>query len=89
MPYEIRWATDAQTAIYISFGGGWQLDEWVDAEHNLKKMLSQVGHGVTVVMHIAEPRTFSMEVIGQIRSIVNMKHTPTDRKLLSWFLLSS
>jgi len=72
--YEANWANNQQTAVYLAFEGAWGPDEFVDAEHALSDMLSEVGHSVSVVVHLAEPQPISMEMVPQIRNFISLEH---------------
>ena len=85
--HEANWTNDQQKAIYLEFGGNWQQQEFTDAERNLHHMLSQVGHSVSVVVNITEPRPLTMDLVRQMRDFLSLGHpnrgkmvlvTPTD-----------
>ena len=74
MTYDIQWTNETRAAVYLVFNGGWNVDEWTDAQHVLGKMLSEVGSPVSIVLHLAEPRTLPMNIIHQIRDTVSLTH---------------
>jgi hypothetical protein len=74
MMFNTRWANDQQTAVFVEFSGTWEADDFTHAEHELITMLSEVGHGVAVVVNITQPRPISMSVLGEVHSFLTVKH---------------
>lgn len=82
MMYEAQWANEQQTTVYLAFEGAWQSDEFADAAKNLNEMLSEVGHTVSVVIHLTEPQLISMEMVPQIRNFISIEHPNRDQMIL-------
>lgn len=82
MMYEAMWANEQQTAVYLTFGGTWQEDDLLLAERDLKNLLSEVGHPVSVVLHIAEPRPISMQLMDNVRDLLKLDHPNRDKMVL-------
>lgn len=74
MMYEATWADDKQTLVYMAFEGVWQPDEFAEARETLHDLLSEVGHQVSVVLHLVQPQPIAMEMVPQIRELVGIDH---------------
>jgi hypothetical protein len=72
--HQATWANDQKTAAYFVFEGAWGPDEFADARDKLNDMLSEVGHAVSVVMHLTEPQPISMEMLPQMRGLISLDH---------------
>lgn len=74
MMYEAQWTNTEHNAVYMGFNGAWHADEFAEAEQQLHAMLSEVGHRVSVVLHLPQPQPISMQMIPQIRRLIDLAH---------------
>ncbi|MEL6150944.1 MAG: hypothetical protein AAFU54_20815 [Chloroflexota bacterium] len=82
MMYEAKWANENHTAVFVEFNGVWEVDDFERAEHDLTTMLSEVGHRVSVVVNITEPRPISMHVLENVRNLITVSHPNRDRVVM-------
>jgi hypothetical protein len=82
MMYEATWADDNQTLVYMAFEGVWQPDEFTEAHTTLHDLLSEVGHEVSVVLHLAQPQPIAMEMVAQIKNLVSIDHPNRARMVI-------
>lgn len=72
--YDLAWTNTQQNAAYIVFEGGWQPNEFADAQQDIQNLLNEVGHHVHLVLHLIEPQPISMELVSQIHSLFLLEH---------------
>ncbi len=82
MMYEATWADDNQTLVYMAFEGVWQPDEFATAHETLYDLLSEVGHEVSIVLHLAQPQPIAMEMVPQIKQLVSIDHPNRSRMVI-------
>lgn len=80
--YDAAWISEQQEAIYVTFEGKWQPDEFFDLNHDVHQMLDQVSHAASIVIHITQPRPISMEMITQIRNFLSLEHPNRNQFLI-------
>jgi hypothetical protein len=74
MMYEANWADDRRTTVYMTFEGVWYTDEFAEAYDTLYDLLSEVGHEVSVVLHMTQPQPIAMNMVPQIRELIAIEH---------------
>ncbi|MFZ4816908.1 MAG: hypothetical protein ACOYL5_20395 [Phototrophicaceae bacterium] len=79
MMYQTTWANDQQTTVYMALSGDWHADHIVDAHRSVHTMLSEVGHPVSIVVHIQQPRAINTELMTQLRAFIGMDHPNRDK----------
>jgi hypothetical protein len=82
MMYEAQWTNTEHNAVYMGFNGTWHADEFAEAEQALHAMLSEVGHRVSVLVHLAQPQPISMQMIPQIRKLIDLAHPNRDQVVI-------
>lgn len=79
---EAQWANDQHTTVYLALNGTWQSNEFAIAQQNLHTMLNEVGHSVSVIVHIVEPQPVSMEMVSQLHSLIEMENPNRDQMII-------
>jgi len=79
MMHKTNWANDQQTAVFVEFNGGWEAEDFINATNELRDMLNEVGHAVSVVVNIRDPRPISMSVLGEVRNFLDLDHPNRDQ----------
>ena len=82
---QTKWSNDDQTTVYIEFSGQWQPHEFTDAQQQLQKLLDEVGHSVSVIVNILEPRPLPMDTLKELSNFLSMSH-PNRREVI--FIIS-
>jgi len=70
----MHWDNEQQTAIRMTLEGAWQTNEFPTAEQEVQSMLNEVGHEVTVLIHILNPRPIPMSVVPELQHFLSTEH---------------